>query len=376
VNEQIKNKVIDTPAMHDQAFTEDALIRRRALAFMVMQEAFARAKCAHADKVHESFYIFAGRVVQIRIIGHRLAGHIVCPFSHLWINEPPPTPPQLIIDLWDENETGIHCQANSTIDDHRWFEATVKSPDGRFIAQRLPNTVSCLDRQDEHIIGSIAWNDLIFIYERAKPLARLLLEWHNDRNIQIIHAGLVSLNDKGILFVGRSGSGKTTAALTCACAGFNFLSEDYVGLQGLLDGSFIGHSLYNSVFVETNHLTKFGDLAQFVIRGRPTFEEKSALILGQVFPDRLKRFAPIYALVLPRVVPDARVSQIRPASKGEALLALAPSSLLQIPSTGLRGFDKLAQLVEKVPCYWLEFGNSTSEIPYLAEQILKEMARL
>ena len=342
-------------------------------AFKVMEAAFEQAMKRHPGSIYESFYTFAGQSVRMRVVGRELARHIGCAFSHLEIHKPVRAAPQLTIDLWDENETNIRCQVQSTNNDPAWTEVTTMSPDRRFIGQQLPNTLACLDLKVERIIGSIAWSDRVFIYERAKPLARLLLEWHNYRDVQVIHAGLVSRNAQGVLFAGKSGSGKSTSALACLSAGFNFLSEDYVGLQRLQAGSFLGHSLYNSVFLETDHLARFPDMVPHVIKGRPPHEEKSVIILSQLFPERLKRMVPIRALLLTRVV-EASEPRIRPASKGEALLALGLSSLLLMPSPGVRGFDKLAQLVERVPCYWLELGRDLRSIPCRVEELLAEVS--
>jgi hypothetical protein len=344
------------------------------LVFRSLQAAFELAVERRPESVHESFYVFAGHSARLRIVGRNLAEHIVRPFSHLRVDEPSGEAPKLTIDLWDETETKIRCQTRSNENELRWSQLTVESVDRRFMAQRLPNTLTCLDRRDERIVGSMAWSDRIFIYERAKPFSRLLLEWHNDRNIQIIHAGLVASSDgQGVLFGGKSGSGKSTTALACLCGGLSFLSEDYVGLERLPDGSFVGHSVYNSVFLETNHLTLFRSLAPHLIRGMP-HEEKSTVVLSHVFPERLVRAVPIRAIALPRVVetPDTK---LQPASKGEALLALGPSSLRQIPSTGARAFEIVAQLVEQLPCYWLEINHELTEIPKRVEQLLEQVTQ-
>jgi len=343
--------------------------------FEVMKAAFEQAMKRHPDSLHESFHTFAGQSVRMRVVGRELARHIGRPFSHLRTHEAVPVTSQLTIDLWDENETDIRCQVGSTNSDPAWTVVTAMSPDGRFVGQQLPNTLTCFDRRGKRLIGSIAWSDQIFIYDRGKPLARPLLEWHNDQNVQVIHAGLVSWNGQGILFAGKSGSGKSTTALACLCAGFNFLSEDYVGLQHLQDGSFIGHSLYNSVFLETDHLARFPGLIPYVINGRPPHEEKSVIILSQVFPERLERVVPIQVLVLTGVV-GASESRIRPAAKGEALLALGPNSLLRMPSRGIADFHKLAQLVERVPSYWLELGRDLESITRRVEELVIEASRL
>ncbi len=345
------------------------------VAFRNMRADFEQAMVKHPDEVHESFYIFGGQSVRIRIVGSQLAEHMDRPFSHLRTNEPSCTTSQLTIDLWDENQANGNRQIPSVHEGLSWTETTVQSTDDRYVGQRLPHTFSCLDREANHIVGSIAWHDRIFIYERAKPLARLLLEWHNDHDVQVIHTGLVARDGKGVLFVGKSGSGKSTSSLVCICAGFDYLSEDYVGLQSQADGFFVGHSLYNSVFLETVHLTRFTELTPYAIRGKLPEEEKSVIILSQIFPERLERTVPIRALALLRVI-DSPKAKLRSASKGEALLALGPSSLLQIPNRGLgiHGFNRLAQLVERVPCFWLEVGSDFESIPHRVGELLAEVS--
>lgn len=339
--------------------------------FHAMRGAFERAMNQFSETVHESSYIFGGCHVCIRIVGCQLAQHIVQPFSHLQIPTTGSNAPQLTIDLWDENATDIRCYTGSRGTCHGWTDVTSMSSDGRFIGQLQPNTLTCFDRNAQHIVGSIAWSNQIFIYERAKPLSRLLLEWHNDQDIQVIHAGLVSRDGQGVLFVARSGSGKSTASLACLCAGFHYLGEDFIGLQRARDGSFVGYSLYNSVFLETGHLERFPEFMPYVIKGQP-HEVKSVVVLSHIFPKRLERVAPIRAVVLPKVV-DAPKSRFRPVSKARALLALGTSSLIEIPSRGMESFAKLAQLVEQVPTYWLELGRDLESIPACIDELLTKV---
>jgi len=338
-----------------------------------MEVAFDQALAKYPDELSETFFIFGGKSIRVRIVGRELAEHICRPFSHLRADVHSGETPKLSIDFLDESK----INANPSLEDQEWTERTVKSSDDRFIGQQLPNTISCLDLDSGHIMSSIAWKDRIFIYERAKPLARLLLEWHNALGIQVIHTGLVARDGQGVLFCGKSGSGKSTCSLLCVSAGFQYLSEDYVGLQYLNDDSFVGHSIYNSVFLQTAHLSRFTELAFYAIKGRPPQEEKSVIILSQVFPERLERVARIRALALP-VVTNTPQPRIRPATKGEALLALGPSSLLQIPNRalGTSGFKMLVKLVEHLPCYWLELGTETEPVPDLVDDILAKTLRI
>jgi hypothetical protein len=343
-------------------------------AFRNMRLQFAEAAAARPWDLREFFYAFAGRTVHARIVGRELADNIDAPFCHLRIDGAI-SPPELTIELWDDNKIR---QNPVPVDlDEGWHESTVKSCDQRFIGERLPHTFCCLDRETNQIVGSIAWHQRIFIYERAKPLRRVLVRWHNDRNIQIIHAGLVARHNSGILFAGKSGSGKSTSSLACIMDGFDYLAEDYVGLQICGDSSFIGHSLYNSVFLKTDHLERFTPLAPYAIRGRLPHEEKSVIILSQIYPERLKQAVPIRALVIPHIS-DTEDTLLQPTSKREAFLSLAPSSLFQIPHQrlGIGGFASLAQLVEQIPCFRLELGNNLASIPRRLHEIFSDLSLL
>ena len=346
--------------------TENASVRL----YTIMHLAFEQALRKFRNRLHEASYLFGGYPVRVRIVGYEMARQITRPFSHLKTDAADIKPPQLTIDLWDESETNIRCQIGSLNGSTKRTKMTAISPDGRLVGQQLRNVLTCYNYRARHIISSAVWSDHLSVYERWKPLARPLLEWHNDRNVQTIHASLVARDGQGVLFGGKSGSGKSTSALTCFGAGFHFLSEDYVGLQELHDGSFVGHSLYNSVFLETGHLSRFPALGPYAIKGVPD-DEKCTVLLSEVCPDRLARVAPITVLVLPRILDSTRPKFYR-ASKGEALLALGPSSLLQIPSRrlGALGFHKIAQLIERVPCYWLEINSDLASIPHRVEELL------
>ncbi|MBI3801343.1 MAG: hypothetical protein HY268_30770 [Deltaproteobacteria bacterium] len=340
-----------------------------AATFNTLQTGFTKAAAQNPGEIRESFYTFAGQRVRFRIVGHALAQHLTAPFSHLRMTSSVPPDWQLTIDLWDEKTTGIRCQPPRAAPDSQWTELTVISPDHRFVGQRQPRTLTCFDRATDHLIGSLVWQEPIFIYEQARPLARPLLQWYNDHDVQVIHSGLVAWNNQGLLFVGKGGSGKSTSVLACVCRGrFAYLSDDHVGLLRLPDGSFLGHSLYNSTALDTNHLARVPLLAPYALKGSLP-KQRSALLLADMFPERLVRVVPIRVLFIPRIT-NARESKISPASKGQALLALSPSSLLLFPSRSVRGFVKVTQLVEQVPCYWLESGYDLASIPRCIEEFL------
>lgn len=341
--------------------------------FSAMSSAFDESLQKFPDQVVESSYVFSGQNVRMRLIGESFAQNVMKPFAHLRNGKARGAARQLKIDLWDENVTGIRCFSGSKPSTRDWQDVTSVSTDGRYLGQLQPHTLTCFDRKTERIVGSVAWSDQIFIYERAKPLSRLLLEWNNDRNIQVVHAGLVAMDDQGVLLVAKSGSGKSTASLACLCAGMNYVGEDFVGLEKAEGDCFVGHSLYSSVFLDSQHIERFPDLSPQIVDGAP-HEEKKVIILSDIFPERLARSAKIRAIALPYIANKSE-SFVQSIPRSRALLALAPSSLIEIPSRGMDGFANLAKLVEQVPTYRLGLGYDLGTIPKRIEEILAEVNR-
>ena len=345
-----------------------------------MRTAFERAWTSHPGRRWESPCTFAGRRGWMRVVGHGLSEQVAQAFQHLLVPGSPSSV-GLKIDLWDEGDTSVYCPVNSVPVDERLLESTsyvefgliLGSLEDRFIGCQRPQVITWFDRSDQHLVGWVCSHDQLSLYDRGKPLHFPLLLWHSDQSAEVIHAALVSKNGEGVLFAGRGGAGKSTSALACVEAGFDYLGDDYIGLEACEDGTFAGHSLYSATWLMADHFVRFPWLIRHAIYPERPEQEKTLALLSQVFPQQLSRVAPIRALVLPRIAanPSAR---IRPASKAEALFALAPSSILLRPSSGAATLNKLGRLAEHVPCYWLELAQDLNEIPPRLEEII-DLAR-
>jgi hypothetical protein len=346
------------------------------LGFARMREAFVRAARLHPQALCESRYILAGRHVRMRIVGRKLAGQMDLPFAHVRARNGFTTKGGLTIELWDETETTVMCRVGLTRDDLDLHPNLRKSADGRYASYQLQHSLVCLDIRSGLMVGYTPNAEELSLYERGRPLHVPLSLWHKSLDMPLVHAGLVSRNGRGLLLAGPGGSGKSTSAVMCAYAGFDYLSDDLLGLEVSSESHFVGHSLYNSTFMEPDHLKRFGQLEQHAARGRYSFEKKHLVLLSQIASLRFARSCRIHSIVLPRVL-HTPACVLRPASKGETLRALAPSSLLVGErSYGMEGFKMLARLVEQVPCYWLELGGALHEIPRVLEGLLSEVAIL
>lgn len=342
--------------------------------FAAMAAAFDAAAQARPEAVSTSYCRFAGRLSRLTIVGRGLAREVARPFAHLWRPDDPGGVPELQIDLWEETATGVGCAGCEVAVPGAPPQASA-SADGRFVVYHVIHTRTALDRVARRMVGWVSSSEQLTVYERARPIAGPLLLWLSDRGVQAVHAGLVARHGRGVLFGGPSGSGKSTVALACAQAGFDYLADDHVGLEPTGEGTFLGHALFCSANLAPDHLRRLPSLAPHAIPGRGPKEDKSLLLLSDILGTPLTPTVTIAALALPRVVGSGSTT-LRPASRLEAALRLAPSSMFVLPhARGVRaGFHQLARLAESVPGYWMELGRDLDEIPRRMDEILARSA--
>ncbi len=316
----------------------------------------------------ESYFLFGGRTVRIRIAGRRLAELITRPFAHLRCPQRPAGAIHLDITLQDERAASVPLpRRHPPVPDADGI--TEIAVTGRFLQQRLPHGTISLDRVTGRLVGTFTVPDHVDVYQRGKPLARLLTEWYADQDLGIVHAGLVARGAEGVLLAGKGGSGKSTSALASVRAGLGFLGEDYAALEFLERSSVVGHSVYNSVFFGPETRASFEELEPHLTESRNTAEPKSVVLVADVWPSQLRAAVPIGAVALCRVG-ESDTCRVRPATRAAALLALGPSSLLQIHGRRHDSLARMARLVEQVPCFHLELGRDLASVPLAINDIL------
>ena len=313
----------------------------------------------------------AGHAVRLGVAGRRWTDTITAAFGHL-----PPLEPGsaagLSIELADGSQAAFEASARELALLLPEEDATVSSVDGRWVGYRRAGTVSCLDRADNRIVVWSRAEQPLSLTDQGRPLDAPLFLWLRDRGVATVHAGLVARNGNGMLVAGKSGSGKTSTVLHCLLGGFDLVSDDYVGLEARPDGQFLGHGLHGSTRLLADDLERFPTLAPYAIAGALPGEDKVLVRLSEVYPARLRPAARITLLVLPRVTGVATPA-LRPAAKSQALLRLAPSSLWMVHHPHAGAFDRLAALVQQVPCYWLDLGGARAAIAPGLEALLEEV---
>jgi hypothetical protein len=341
---------------------------------LAVQRAFAEVLARHPGQVREAAYTFAGRPVVLRVVGVRLAERIQRPFAHLRRHDRAAAPPPLQIDLWDEAETGVPFPVDGASPDldQQWLacDGTLRaSADGRYVSFQYQDSITLLDRRRQRMIGCRRNGSHLSRGECSKPFVVMLTVWYSDQDVQILHSGLIARHGAGVLIPGESGTGKSTTSLASVSQGLEFLGDDFVGLERLKDGTFRGHSIFNTACLTRASLGRFADVQPHAVEDRFPEEEKPILFLAEIYPDRLRASVPIHAVVLLRI--GAERTAIQPAGRAEALRHFAASTLhTVVPRPGRAALEMMAALVARVPAYWLLLGPDLRDVPGGIERIL------
>jgi hypothetical protein len=354
----------DNPTIH--------ILKDAAARYEAMSRAFEKARGAGRGSAEFSFSM-SGVPTRLQVAGGALGKRVVRPFQHR-------ATPGLRIDLWDETETGIACEGCAVDDSVSTWGEWKCSADGRFLIHHRKTAFEMYDREEQRILGWSVGPLHVSHHERGRPLLRLLMQWHRDNGLQLIHAGLVALDGFGVLMVGKSGSGKSTTALLCALDGMDFLSEDFLAIGRSPDGSYVGHSIYGSAKLHPDHLLRFPRLGEVALGPEHAEDDKSLLFLEDVPGARLVSQVQIGAVVCPRVT-DAPNSRFRQIGRGEALMHLAPSTLVLLNCYGLglrrgdvvaKSLDEFGKMLDTCPSYRLELGRDTSTVVPAVRRIINE----
>jgi hypothetical protein len=166
----------------------------------------------------------------------------------------------------------------------------------------------------------------------------------------------------------KGGSGKSTTALACLEAGFEYVGDDYVVLS--TDGAPVAHSVYGTAKLPFDDLDRFPGLSRFGA-GKAGLGEKAVVHVGDWRPDLLRKRLLVDAVVMPQVT-GGRATRVRPARRSDAVRALAPSTIFQLPQDGQVVLSAIAGVARAVPAFFLELGADLSAVPALLDELLKK----
>ena len=209
-------------------------------------------------------------------------------------------------------------------------------------------------------------------FHRGSPLSLLLASLLGRHGRPFVHAACVGLPDAGgLLLAGRSGSGKSTTALRCLLAGWSYVGDDYVVLD---PDNLAAHLLYATAKLAP---IDFHDDTSVVPPGVPLCPDplgvdKTIALLWPAYQARMPFSLPLRAVVAPRVGSGPRTSWRR-ASSGRGLMALAPSTLIQLPMASAARLAPLSLVARSLPAVEMELGSDPGGVVAAMAEVLHEV---
>lgn len=208
-------------------------------------------------------------------------------------------------------------------------------------------------------------------WEIGSPFRFIWHEWFARKGLQYMHAAAVGHGAGGVLLVGQGGSGKSTTALLCAAAGMAYAGDDYC----LVDPkNACANSLYNTgKLVGPEDYARLPEL-QGLSSNSDGFEsggeDKAVYFLSEIWPDRVVRQLALRAILIPQITGSVNTT-IEPCEALDALAALLPSTVGQLPAAGRGDCERIAALVSQLPAYRLKLGTDRHQIPAAIQSLLE-----
>ncbi|MDE2451438.1 MAG: serine kinase [Gammaproteobacteria bacterium] len=185
-----------------------------------------------------------------------------------------------------------------------------------------------------------------------------------------LHAACVGLGRRGVLLIGDSGAGKSTAVLHCALRGFDLVSEDslFVAPRSLL-----ATGVANFLHVRRESLRFLSAADASFIRRAPIIRRRSGVRKFEIDLRQGRfRLAPrpltIDALVTLSARSAGRGPLLVPIAPGEALARLRASQPYAASQPGWRTFTGR---MRAVPAFELRRGRHPREAVAVLEQLLR-----
>jgi hypothetical protein len=319
-------------------------------------------------------YRLAGHLIRLRCTGPSVAASLTRAFSHLACDAA--GTPSLTVHVADGDAVGLPRVAVDVVDpapqvtSEEEGSALVHAWDERVDALLRVDgaSVSMLDHVARVGICWIASPARVPRYERAAPLRAILDWWGGHHGVRVVHAGAVGTGRGGALLVGKSGSGKSTAVLACLGSGLSYAGDDGVAVS---DGTppFV-HSLYCTAKLRPDHLRRaLPHLAPLLEDSEEAYLGKRMFFLDGDRGAGLAAGFPVKAVLLPSVAGRSR-TETRPVSPAAALVALAPSTLFQLPGARRQRLRHMADVLRRVPAYALELGSDLATVAPAIRSIL------
>ncbi|WP_246676840.1 serine kinase [Mesorhizobium sp. B2-4-15] len=182
----------------------------------------------------------------------------------------------------------------------------------------------------QHRIGVqlMASADAFPPWEPGAPL-RAFLHWeYAARGMRLTHAGTLGADGKGVLLAGAGGAGKSGTVAAGLINGLDSVGDDYV----LIDpaGGVTARPLFSTLKQDPAGFARLGLKQRLRAESPLNWQGKHTFHIGDIAPRPVPSKLDIVALVVPHIS-GGGASSIMPVSRRDAMIALAPSGIAQMP---------------------------------------------
>lgn len=319
-------------------------------------ESYYKAVSSSSREIHR-FYKIGCSQIELRFANSIGAPLITPAFEHLKTKKKEKD--GLKIYLWDSSSTGVKFpqvpwKVSECINRNQPWQFRSK----RFNVLFQPEN-STFNIMDHKLHKACFWirdfQDLPQ-YEIGSPLLAILHWWFSSRDFQLIHAAAVGRQEGGVLIVGKGGSGKSSAALSCLQHDILYTGDDYC-LVSNKQQPYV-YSLYSTGKLNPQDISLFPFLKFSLYDSADSRkQEKSIYFIHRGFPEKILKKFPLKAVLIPKLN-DCDSPDIKKASRASGLLSLGPSTIFQLPGFEVRTFRKLNEVIKKVPCYSFQLSRN------------------
>lgn len=207
-------------------------------------------------------------------------------------------------------------------------------------------------------------------WELARPACPLINLTMVDTPWITVHSAAVGQNGKFFMIAGNGNSGKSTAALACARAGWDYAGDDFV-LTNADSGDVA--PLFMSARLRPAMNKEFQD---WVARGSRTSSDimdiRHELLLDKILKKGQFCGGHVCALLLTRRI-GAKRPVFTSASRGEALNALFLNTNYGAPGPMSITARKLTSLIGRMPVFHVDTGETPDAIPEAFDVFMRNL---
>lgn len=313
---------------------------------------------ARSAAVHEARVTLAGRTVLFRFASAALAVKLLKAFRHL----PQATSEaDLTVCAWEGGSA-----------EGREYELAAAAPayglafaDGtvRVAVELASRRLEAYDRRNKTGLFHVPDAEAMPGWEQGAPFLRILHWWASDEGLQLVHGAAVGTPDGAALLVGRGGSGKSTTALASIGSVLQYISDDYCLLE--TGPTPRVHSIFGSGKADEASARRLPKLEDAFRTAYADPNGKSIIFVAEHAASDMLLSAPLKAIVVPKIAGGTECSA-QALPRGEALRALAPSTMFQLPGGRAEALSRMSALLRALPCFRLKLGGD----PAAAQPVL------